>query len=386
MTGYRDVAVIGVGMTKFGEHPDMTHEDLFAEAYQEAAQQAGIDPADVDELIYGNMAAARTDDRTNVHAAIVDRLNLPFPAARTVEGACASSAVALHDAYDRVKTGLADVAVVGGTEKLGSVPTQDATDALATATAADKTFPEVFADAAQDYSDRYSIPMDELRENLAHVSMKNHANGAANPKAMFHGKYGSLSEQDVLDSPDVADPLTLLDCCANADGGAAAIIADAETAEQLVEDPIYIKGTGLAAGGTQDVFGEHAIESHARRTAAAHAYREAGMEPEDVDVVELHDCFTIAEPIALEALGFYDPGEAYTAAKDGETARTGWLPVNPSGGLIGKGHPVGATGTGQLYSAVEALNDPDLDADTALVDTLGGDFGTTTVSILSTEK
>jgi acetyl-CoA C-acetyltransferase/acetyl-CoA acyltransferase len=198
-----------------------------------------------------------------------------------------------------------------------------------------------------------------------------------NPKAHFQKP---INVEKVLSGIMVAEPLQLLDCCPFSDGAAAVVLADAEKARDRVEKPIYIAGMGQASAGPL-YLQKDLTRVKARETAARQAYREAGMGPQDIDVVELHDCFTIAEILALESLGFYDFGRAYDAATRGETTFGGKVVVNPSGGLKAKGHPIGATGAAQVTEIVEQLREECGDRQVAgvragLVDTLGGDFGT----------
>jgi len=389
MEEYNDVAIVGVGQTEFGEHEEKTLVDLYNDAFRDALADAGVEEEDIEAIHYGNLGAAVTEGVSNLPAHIVDELGLDPMEAVRYEGACASSSVALVQAYKDVKAGYNDIVAVGGSEKLKSAGTEKGTEALATASREDRTFPEVFAQAAEHYSERYDIPMEELEEQMAHVSMKNHEYGAENPKAQFYGVMEDLDVEDVRDADTVADPLTLLDCCPMTDGGSAVILARGEVAEELTEDPVYITGTGLAAGGTMTEYGEDAIEALPRQAAAREAFEEAGIKAEDIDFAEVHDCFTIAEPIATEAIGFFDYGKGVEAAADGKTRIEGEIPVNPSGGLIGKGHPVGATGTGQVYSAFKTLRgeyDYLEDSDTAIVDTLGGDFGTVAEIILESDR
>lgn len=388
---YRDVAVIGVGQTEFGEHEDSSLMDLFVEAADEALADAGMDTDDVGSLYYGNLAGSVTDGLANVHAHIVDEMGMEPTEAMTYEGACASGSVAFHQAYKDVKAGYSDVALVGGSERLKSAGTDIGTEALATATKEDMTFPEVFAEAAEHYSDAYDVPMDDLKDAMADVARKNHECGSQNTKAQYSGEFADLEREDVFDSPGVAGELDLMDCCPMTDGGSAVLLAPMDVAEDLVEDPVRVSGTGVAAGGTMAEYGQDAIESFSRQQASLEAYDEAGIGPDDVDFAEVHDCFTVAEIIATEALGFHDSGEGYQAVLDGETRLEGETTINPSGGLKAKGHPVGATGTAQVYSAVKTLRgeydhlDALDDADTALIDTLGGDFGTVASIVLQRE-
>ena len=393
----RDVAVLGVGMTKFGKHPDKSLVDLFAEAFFEAFEESNIELKDIQALYYGNFVGEMTDGSANLAGFMADEIGLRGIPATRYEGACASSSVAFREAVRAVAAGYYDCVVVGGSERLLTAGTAIGTRALATAVdgvyeiTAGLTFPGVFALAARLYSKKYDIPLEKLREMMAMVSIKNHKYGAINPKAQFYQKYGDLKVEDVLNSRMICSPLTLLDCCPMTDGGSAAIVASADFAEDVIDTPIYVRGTGQASAGGLFRQKEDIIKAIPRRISSQMAFKEAGMTPKDIDFVELHDCFTIAEIIATEAMGFFEYGKGCYAVAEGVTQIDGDLPVNPDGGLIGKGHPVGATGVSQIYTVVKQLRgeykyNPVKDAETGMTDTLGGDFGTLTNIILSVHR
>jgi len=394
----RDVVVLGVGMTKFGRHPDKSLVDLFAEAFFEAFEESNIELKDIEALYFGNFVGEMTDGSANLAGFMADEVGLKGIPATRYEGACASSSVAFREAVRAVAAGYYDCVAVGGSERLASAGTAVGTRALATAVDgvyeinAGLTFPGVFALAARLYSKTYDIPLEKLREMMAYVSIKNHKYGAINPKAQFYGKFGDLKVEDVLNSRMICSPLTLFDCCPMTDGASAAIVASEDFAKEVFDkDLIYVRGTGQASAGSLFRQKEDIIKAIPRRLSSQMAFKEAGLTPKDIDFVELHDCFTIAEIIALEAMGFFEYGKACSAAMDGVTWVDGDLPVNPDGGLIGKGHPVGATGVSQIYSAVKILrgeykHNPIPDAETAMTDTLGGDFGTLTNIILSVHR
>jgi acetyl-CoA C-acetyltransferase/acetyl-CoA acyltransferase len=393
----RGVAVLGVGQTKFGHHPDKSLVDLFAEAFYEAFSESNIELKDIEAIYYGNFVGEMTDGSANLSGFIADEIGLKGIPAKRYEAACASSSVAFREACLAVSHGIYDCVAVGGSERLYNAGTAIGTRALATAVdglhemAAGLTFPGVFALAARLYSKKYEIPMEKLREKMALVSIKNHKYGAMNPKAQFYKKFGDLKVEDVINSKVISSPLTLFDCCPMTDGGSAVIIASADFAEDVVENPIYVLGTGQSGAGSLFRQRDEIIRATPRRRAAEMAYREAGLEPKDIDFVEIHDCFTIAEIIASEAMGFFEYGMGAKAVEDGETWIEGSLPINPDGGLIGKGHPVGATGTSQVYSVVKQLRNEFKfnqvrDAEVGMTDTLGGDFGTLVNVILSVHR
>ncbi|MCS7143796.1 MAG: 3-ketoacyl-CoA thiolase [Archaeoglobaceae archaeon] len=392
----RRVAILGVGMTKFGKHSDKSLVDLFSEAFFEAFNESNIDLKEIQALYYGNFVGEMTDGSANLAGFIADEIGLKNVPAIRYEGACASSSVAFREAVKAVSAGYYDCVVVGGSEKLLSAGTGIGTRALATAVdgvyemTVGLTFPGVFALTARLYAKEYGIPLEKLREMMAYVSVKNHRYGALNPKAQFYGKYGDLKIEDVLNSRMVCSPITLLDSCPMTDGGSAVVIAEEKLAKEAVDTPVYVLGTGQASGGALFRQERDIVKAIPRRKSAEMAFKEAKIQPKDVDLVELHDCFTIAEIIALEAMGFFKYGEAGYATKEGLTSIEGDLPVNPDGGLIGKGHPVGATGVSQIYSAVKQLRgefkwNQVKDAKIAMLDTLGGDFGTLVNVILGVE-
>jgi acetyl-CoA C-acetyltransferase/acetyl-CoA acyltransferase len=228
------------------------------------------------------------------------------------------------------------------------------------------------------YSHKYDIPLRELKRHMAAVAVKNHYHGSMNPKAHFQKE---IDIDTVLGGMMVADPLQLFDCCPFSDGAAAVVVADAKKAQDLIKNPVYIAGMGQASNGPL-YLQKDLSRVRAREASISQAYKEAGIGPADLDVIELHDCFTIAEILALESFGVYDFGTAYDAATKGETKLNGSkVVVNPSGGLKAKGHPIGATGAAQVTEIVEQLRGESgprqvEGARIGLVDTLGGDLGT----------
>ena len=383
----RRVAIIGIGHTKFGK-ASKTSLELFSEAALEAIDDAGADLKDIEALFQG--AALPDFEEGQVTPAVFSAADLnlcPIPATR-YEGACASASIAIREAAMWVGSGEYDMVLAGGVEKALLMGTLFATRTFAMACHAPTegpvglTFPGVFAMAARRYSKNYDIPLDKLREKMAQVSVKNHKHGASNPLAQFYGKMGDLKVEDVINSRLVADPLTLLDCCPFSDGAAALVLCAAEEARKYTDDPVYILGTGQGSGGPLSKM-DDLTKPVSRVSSARMAFKHAGLRPSDIDVLELHDCFTIAELIALECMGFFGWGEAADATADGQTELGGKIPVNMSGGLIGKGHPIGATGASQVYWLVKQMrgeaakgNQIDPVPEYGMTDTLGGDFGT----------
>jgi acetyl-CoA C-acetyltransferase/acetyl-CoA acyltransferase len=282
-----------------------------------------------------------------------------------------------------VASGVYDLVLVGGTERTTIMGTPLATRTFAMGSHSEYerftgiTFPGVFAMAAHLYAAKYDIPLDQLKHSMAQVAVKNHHNGTMNPLAHFRKE---ITVETVLEGPMIADPLQLYDCCPFSDGAAALIIGTAEKFREHVSKPIYVAGVGQGSAGA--VYAHRDITRvRARETSINEAYRQAGIGPDDVDVCELHDCFTIAEILAIEGLGFFEFGQGAAAVDRGDTALDGRIPINPSGGLKAKGHPIGATGAAQTYEIVKQLRGECGErqvegAKIGVVDTLGGDFST----------
>jgi acetyl-CoA C-acetyltransferase len=379
----RQVAILGVAMTKFGVS-DKTNLEMFAEVGLEAMTKSNIEPKDIEALFFGNCLGGFEEGQLHMAPFAHAELGLPISAPATrFESACATATVAIRHAALLVGSGVYDVVMAGGTERATKMGTPMATRTFAMASQAYHeslagiTFPGVFAMATHMYADKHGIPIKDLKKHMAAVAVKNHYHGSMNPKAHFQKV---ITIETVLEGMMVADPLQLFDCCPFSDGAAAVVVAEAEKAKALVKKPIYIAGMGQASAGPlylqQDL-----TRVRARETAVTQAYKESGLGPDNIDVVELHDCFTIAEILALESFGFYDFGHAYDAATKQETYLGGKVVINPSGGLKAKGHPIGATGAAQVTEIVEQLREESgprqVDgARVGLVDTLGGDFGT----------
>jgi acetyl-CoA C-acetyltransferase/acetyl-CoA acyltransferase len=346
--------VAGVGLTPFGKFSERTGRDLFAEAGLAALDDSGVPPDDIEALFYGNFMGELAEHQGHQAPLMAEAVGLDVPATR-YEAACASSGAAVREAVFRLRSGEADAILVGGAERMTNIGTAGATDALSIAAddlyeiRAGMTFPGAYALMARSYFREHG----GSREDLAHIAVKNHEHAMPNEYAQIRKE---ITVDDALGSPMVADPLGLYDACPISDGASAVVLVSDEYAEREgLDAPVAISGTGQ--GG--DRMALHDREYYARTPAAddaaAEAYDDAGVGPADVDVAEVHDCFTIAEVLALESLGLYEPGEAVTAARDGETHATGSMPTNLSGGLKAKGHPVGATGVAQIISIAKLL-------------------------------
>ncbi|HBQ28053.1 hypothetical protein DK28_0206785 [Peptococcaceae bacterium SCADC1_2_3] len=389
----RKVAIMGVGMTKFGP-TEKSQVELFAEAAMEAINASNIKTKDVQALFLGNGLGDFEEGQLNLAGFCANELGLPpETTAMRFEGACASASVAIRNAFLLVASGAYDIVVAGGTERAFSMGTSLATRTFAMGTDSKYeefsglTFPGVFAMLAHLYANKYNIPLPKLKERMAMVAVKNHKNGAKNPLAQFQKE---ITVETVLKGFVVADPLQLFDCCPFSDGGAAVVITTDEIAKKHVEKPVYILGAGQGSAGSLCRQKDYTIMP-SRIASAKQAYKMAGVGPKDINMAEVHDCFTIAEIVLLENLGFYDFGTASEAVEKGETEIGGKIAINPSGGLKAKGHPVGATGAAQVYEIVKQLRGECgarqvENAKIGMTDTLGGDAGTIVNLILGIQK
>jgi acetyl-CoA C-acetyltransferase/acetyl-CoA acyltransferase len=383
----RRVAVIGVGVTKFGKH-ERTCAELFAEAAADAIQDAGVSPRAIQALYFGNVVGGEGERQLHMGPLAASVLGIPTVPTTRFETACATSHAAFRHAVMEIAAGVSDVVLVGGAERVLNLPTDAATEYFAYASDAifeqptGITFPGVFALIARAHMAKYGT----TEEQMAHVAVKNHRHGALNPKAQFQKE---ITLEQVMKSAKVADPLKLYDCCPFTDGAAAVVVVSEEVARKS-RKPVWV----LSSAAASDSMFLHDKKDLSRvlatERAAQAAYRQAGRGPQDVDVVELHDCFTIAEIVATEGLGFFEPGTGGIAAEKGWTSLGGKLPVNPSGGLKAKGHPIGATGAAQVGEIVTQLRREagprQVDgARVGLVHTLGGNTATVLVSLLSSE-
>lgn len=347
--------VAGVGSTPFGKHPTSSTRELFGEAATTALEDAGITRDHIDGLYVGNFIGDITDDQAHVGAMMADMLGIPEVSAARLESACASASAAARSGEQAIIAGDADAVIVGGVEMMFQAGIQQVTDALANA--ADNeyeneiglTFPGIYALMARAYMAAFEV----TKEELASVAVKARANGVKNPHSQIKTE---TTVEAVLESPMIASPLNLQDCCPITDGASAAVlVSDAFADEQGLDPTVAFVGSGHAGDSLALHDRPDLTELAAGRRAAEAAYAAAGITADDVDVAEVHDCFTIAELLAIEALGFADRGQAMAATLDGRTAVDGPIPVNPSGGLLAKGHPVGATGVAQLVEVTKQL-------------------------------
>ena len=353
----RDVAVIGVGLTKFGELWNKSFRQLTAEAGSKAILDSGVDGKDIDAMYVGSMSSGRFVGQEHIGALVADASgfsHLHIPSTR-VEGACASGGLAIRQGYLSIASGINDVVIVGGIEKMNDVGGTSATETLATA--ADQeweaffgvTFPGLYAMMAK----RHMYEFGTTKEQLAKVAVKNHANGVKNPNAQYQME---ITVEKALNASPVADPLGLLDCSPVTDGAAAVVLCSVEKAKEFTQKPLVkIIGSGQASD-TLSLHGRRSITTlDATVHAADIAYKQANKNPSDIDFAEVHDCFTIAEICAIEDLGFVEKGKGGTAVDQNITPLDGSKPINTSGGLKSKGHPVGATGVAQIVEVTQQL-------------------------------
>ena len=380
----RKVAVIGVGMTKFSGAQEKSIIELFAEAAMDAINESNLKPKDIQALFMGNCLGDFSEGQMQPQAFIADYIGAPNIPANKYEGACASATVAARDAFMWVASGFYDIVIAGGSETAAKMGTALATRTFAMASdsryeaPAGITFPGVFALLTHLYSKEYNIPIDKLKRQMAQVSVDSHHNGTMNAKAQFQKE---ITIEKVLEGFMVCQPLQLLDCCPFSDGGSAIVLASEDVAKKLTDKPVYISGVGQASAGNLLSQKDTLPRIKCRELSAKQAYDMSGLSPKDIDICELHDCFSIASIIASESLGFFDFGKGSEAVEKGETRIGGKIAINPSGGLKAKGHPIGATGTAQVYEIVKQIRGECGErqvegAKIGMTDTLGGDAGT----------
>ncbi len=381
----RDVYVIGCGMTKFGEIWDSSFRDLFVEAGLKAIKDAGVDH--LDSMYVGTMTSGLFVGQEHVGALMADYLGMaPIPAVR-VESACCSGGLAVRMGFLDIASGNSDIVIAGGVEKMNDGA--DVTFALSTA--ADQeyecyhgvTFPGLYAMIARAHMHRYGT----TRDQLAQVAVKNHFNGSMNPNAQFPRK---VTLDQVKNSVLVADPLTVLDSSPVSDGGACVILASEEVAKKLQKPMIKIIGSGVATDSLALDQRDDITALNAVKVSAERAFKMAGLKQSDIDLAEVHDCCTIAEICILEELGFAERGKGGLFTEQGHTALTGKIPINTSGGLKSKGHPVGATGAAQVVEIYEQLTGKSgerqiKNAKIGLAQNMGGSGASSVVHILKAE-
>jgi len=379
----RGAAIVGVGMSKFAPAAKgMTTRDLFVDAFEEMKNSVdkGFETKDIEAFYLGNATSDIFEHQLHVGPVTANWVGLiPKPTLK-IEDACASSGVAFREAVLAIASGIYDIVLVGGIEKMTNLSTPEVTETLAFALDgiselhAGFTFPGAYAAMATVHMAKYGTSA----EDLMRVAIKSHNNAALNPKAHFNASIEDIMKRrqekavregqpmptwademeflrDPVQNPVIAWPLRLFDCSTICDGASCVLLVSEEIARDFTDAPLYVIGTGQASDHPLHERDDIASIS-ATKEAARQAYEMAGIRAQDIKIAEVHDCFTIAEIIALEDLGFFKPGEAVHAIREGITERGGTLPINTSGGLKAKGHPIGATGTGQVVEIWEQMH------------------------------
>ena len=339
----RDVAAIGAGMVRFAKQPDKTLAEIAWPAVKQAIDDSGVAKRDIEAAWCGTALGGMMSGQRILKA--IGLTGLPIV---NVENACSSSSSAFREAWVAVASGLYDVALVIGVEKLtkfggGTLPLESEDFEVAHG----MVMPALYGMRAKRYMHDYGL----TPEQLAGVAVKAHDHGALNEDAQYRNR---ITVDEVMAARPIADPFTLLHCCPSGDGAAALVIAAESVAARYTAKPVRVRASELASGKYMTGFRDMTTPEITVR-GAAEAYEMAGLGPEDIDVAEVHDAFTIAELLYYEALGFCERGDAAALLEDGETSLGGRIPVNPSGGLLSKGHPIGATGAAQMVEIVRQL-------------------------------
>jgi len=382
----RPVAVVGIGKTAFGAFADRDLRSLAVEAGQKALEDAHAKTSQVEAFYLGNFAGPSFVGQNHLAPYVAAGMGIVGIPATRFEAACASSGAAFFHAVSAVAAGLYDIVLVSGVEKMTSQSTPKVTEILAGAgdlcgeVRAGATFPALFAMIARRHMYQYGT----TREQMAAVAVKNHSNGAKNPLA--HMRKVITMEQALAGKP-IAEPLTVYDCSLISDGAAAVVIAPLERASEFTAKPVRVLGIAQASDNVALDEKEDITTFRAVKLSAGKAYKMAGLQPSDIQFAEVHDCFTIAEIIATEDLGFVKKGEGGPYALAGKTCLKGELPVNTSGGLKAKGHPVGATGVGQICDVAQQIRGEAGERQVTrdqlgLAQNLGGSGATSVVTIL----
>jgi acetyl-CoA C-acetyltransferase len=344
------VCVLGAGSTKYGKLNESIIE-IALNASKDAIESAGIIPKDIQAGYISNVFGV-TDKQVHMAPVIMSNLGIPYVPGLTIESACGSGSVMFREAYANIAAGFYDCVLALGVEKITHTGTSLSTTLFSYCSdffyegGNGASFPGLFASIARVYMTTHKAN----EEDLAYVAVKNHENGILNPKAHVRKK---ITVDDVMKSPVVASPLKLYDCCPFSDGASAIILCNEEFAKKSGRPYIEVIGSGRGASPAAVQSREDITTIPSTITAAKQAYKMAGITPKDIDFAEVHDCFTIAEIIDIEDLGFFPKGTAARAVTEGATRRNGEIPINPSGGLKSKGHPIGATGVGQVVEVFE---------------------------------
>jgi len=346
------VCVIGAGSTKYGKLEDSI-SDLTIQASADAIQSAGIIPKEIKAGYISNVFGV-ADKQVHLGPVVMTNLGIPERPSLSIESACGSGSVSFREAYANVAAGFYDVVLVTGVEKITQTGTEWTTTYFSYCSdffyegQSGASFPGLFASMARAYLTEFKA----TEEDFAMVAVKNHENGLLNPKAHLRKK---ITVDDVMNSAVVASPLKLYDCCPFSDGASSVVICSEKFAKDHTKDYIQVIGSGRGGSPAALQGRQHLTTIPSTKIAAEAAYKMAGITPKDVDFAEVHDCFTIAEVVDTEDLGFFEKGKGVDAVREGQTKRNGEIPINPSGGLKSKGHPIGATGVGQIVEVFDQL-------------------------------
>lgn len=378
----RKVAIVGTGHTKFSFAAEKTVTELLSEAAFSAVSRSGLEAKEIQAMFVGNVLGDFSEGQGMVQSFSADEIGARNIPASRFEGACASGAMAVRDAFMWVASGFYDIVLAAGVETASKMGTALATRTFAMFTdshyeyPSGLTFPGAFGMLAHLYSVTYNISLLRLKEQMAMVSVQSHKYGQYNEIAQLRKE---ITMEDVLRGPMVTSPLQLYDCCPFSDGAAALVLASEEVALRLTEKPVYIAGVGQASSGRFSSQKEYLPRLRARELSVKQAYDMAGIGPSDVDLCELHDCFSIAAIIAAEGLGLAEFGHGGELWGNGEASKSGRIPINISGGLKSRGHPIGATGVAQVHEMVSQMRG-EVESErqvenvkVGLTDTLGGD-------------
>jgi acetyl-CoA C-acetyltransferase len=346
------VCVLGAGSTKYGKLDDSII-DITIQASVGAIESAGIDPKKIDAGYISNVFGV-ADKQVHLGPVVMSNLGISEKPSLSIESACGSGSVSFREAFANVAAGFYDAVLVAGVEKVTHTGTEWTTTYFSYCSdffyegGAGASFPGLFASMARAYLTEFKA----TEEDLALVAVKNHENGFLNPKAHLRKK---ITVDDVMKSAVVASPLKLYDCCPFSDGASAVILCNEKFAKAHSKNYIEVIGSGRGGSPATLQGRDHMTTIPSTKLAAQAAYKMAGITPKDIDFAEVHDCFTIAEIVDTEDLGFFEKGQGVQAIREGRTARNGDTPINPSGGLKAKGHPIGATGVGQVVEVFDQL-------------------------------
>ena len=346
------VCVIGAGSTKYGKLDDSI-ADITVQASVSAIESAGIVPKEIQAGYISNVFGV-ADKQVHLGPVVMSNLGIPEKPSLTIESACGSGSVSFREAFANIAAGFYDAVLVTGTEKITHTGTDWTTTYFAYCSdffyegGSGASFPGLFASMARAYLTEFKA----TEEDFAMVAVKNHENGLLNPKAHLRKK---ISVDDVMNSAVVASPLKLYDCCPFSDGASSVILCNEKFAKDHSKNYIQVIGSGRGGSPAALQGRNHMTTIPSTKIAAEAAYKMAGITPKDIDFAEVHDCFTIAEVVDTEDLGFFEKGKGVLAVREGRTKRTGDTPINPSGGLKSKGHPIGATGVGQIVEVFDQL-------------------------------